>query len=140
MTAVLSTVTHYNKSWIFMDASSQQQTMLTYKPLLIGTVVGGMRGAEHRRGVAKGGRGQIGREVVGEERMRARGKETRREDLLHGAAPGEANRFSYGTEIPGILLEPEGSLPHSQVHATYPYPETARSSSYPHITLPDDPS
>jgi hypothetical protein len=28
-------------------------------------------------------------------------------------------------------VEPEGSLPHSQVPATFPYPEPARSSSYP---------
>jgi hypothetical protein len=28
-------------------------------------------------------------------------------------------------------MEPEGSLPHSQVPATYPYPEPARSSPYP---------
>jgi hypothetical protein len=37
-------------------------------------------------------------------------------------------------------MEPEGSLPHSQEPATCPYPEPARSSSYPHIPLPDDPS
>ena len=34
----------------------------------------------------------------------------------------------------------EGSLPHSQVPATCPYPEPARSSPYPHIPLPEDPS
>jgi len=28
-------------------------------------------------------------------------------------------------------MEPEGSLPHSQVPATYIYPEPARSSPYP---------
>jgi len=28
-------------------------------------------------------------------------------------------------------MEPEGSLPHSQVQATCPYPEPARSSPYP---------
>jgi len=37
-------------------------------------------------------------------------------------------------------MEPEGSLPHSQVSATCPYTESARSSSHPHITLPEDPS
>jgi len=37
-------------------------------------------------------------------------------------------------------MESEGSLPHSQVTATYPYPEPARSSPYPHILLPEDPS
>ena len=30
-------------------------------------------------------------------------------------------------------MEPEGSLPHSQVPATCPYPEPARSSPYPHF-------
>jgi hypothetical protein len=30
-------------------------------------------------------------------------------------------------------MEPEGSLPHSQVPATCPYPELARSSPFPHI-------
>jgi len=34
-------------------------------------------------------------------------------------------------------MEPVGSLPHSQVPATCPYPEPARSSSYPHILLPE---
>ena len=33
-------------------------------------------------------------------------------------------------------MEPEGSLPHTQVPATYPYPEPARSSPYGHIPLP----
>jgi len=33
------------------------------------------------------------------------------------------------------LYEPDGSLPHSQVPATCPYPEPARSSTYPHISL-----
>jgi len=37
-------------------------------------------------------------------------------------------------------MEPEGSLPHSQVPANCPYPEPARSSPYPHIPLPEDPS
>ena len=31
-------------------------------------------------------------------------------------------------------MEPEGSLPHSQVPATSPYPEPARSSPYPHTS------
>ena len=43
----------------------------------------------------------------------------------------EANRFSASQEIPHILWNPEGSLPHSQVPATCPYPEPARSSPYP---------
>jgi len=37
-------------------------------------------------------------------------------------------------------MESEGSLPHSQVSATCPYPEPARSSRYPHIPLSEDPS
>jgi len=32
-------------------------------------------------------------------------------------------------------METEGSLRHSQVPATCPYPEPARSSPYPHIPL-----
>ena len=31
-------------------------------------------------------------------------------------------------------MEPEGSLPHSQEPATYPYPEPDRSSQCPHPT------
>ena len=38
------------------------------------------------------------------------------------------------------FMDPEGSLPHSQVPAICPYPEPARSSPYPHVPLPDDPS
>jgi hypothetical protein len=37
-------------------------------------------------------------------------------------------------------MEPECSLPHSQVPATCPYPEPARSSLYTHIPVPEDPS
>jgi hypothetical protein len=35
-------------------------------------------------------------------------------------------------------MEFEGSLPQSQVPATCPCPEPARSSPYPHILLPED--
>jgi len=35
-------------------------------------------------------------------------------------------------------MESKGSLPQSQVPATCPYPEPARSSPYSHITLPED--
>ena len=35
-------------------------------------------------------------------------------------------------------MEPEGSLPHSQVPATCPYPVPARSSPYHHIPLLED--
>jgi len=38
------------------------------------------------------------------------------------------------------FMEPEGSLPHSQVPVTCPYPEPARSCPYTHIPLPEDPS
>jgi len=37
-------------------------------------------------------------------------------------------------------MELEDSLPHSQVLATCPYPEPARSSPYSHIPPPKDPS
>ena len=37
-------------------------------------------------------------------------------------------------------MEPEISLPHSQLPATCPYPESVRSSPYSHILLPEDPS
>jgi hypothetical protein len=35
-------------------------------------------------------------------------------------------------------METEGSLPHSQVPATCPYPKPDRSNSCPHILLPED--
>jgi len=38
------------------------------------------------------------------------------------------------------FMEPEGSLPQSQVPSNFPYPEPARSSPYTHILLPEDPS
>jgi len=37
-------------------------------------------------------------------------------------------------------MEPEGSVPHSQVHAICPYPEPHRSNPCTYITLPEDPS
>ena len=37
-------------------------------------------------------------------------------------------------------MEPESSLPQSQVPATCPYPVPARSSPHPYIQLPEDPS
>ena len=37
-------------------------------------------------------------------------------------------------------MEPEGSLPHSQVPATCPHPEPDRSCPFPHTPLPEDPS
>ena len=35
-------------------------------------------------------------------------------------------------------MEPEGSLPQSQVPAICPYPEPARSSQHYHFPLPED--
>jgi hypothetical protein len=37
-------------------------------------------------------------------------------------------------------MGPEGSLPHSQMTTTFPYPESSRSSPYNHIPIPEDPS
>jgi len=37
-------------------------------------------------------------------------------------------------------MEPEGSLPHSQVPAACPYIESAPSNPYPQIPSPKDPS
>ena len=37
-------------------------------------------------------------------------------------------------------MSPEGSLPHSQVPATCPYPKPPPSSPYPFIPLPEDPT
>jgi len=52
----------------------------------------------------------------------------------------EANQFSASQEIPPYFMEPESSLPHSQVPATCPYPEPARSSPYTHIPLLEESS
>ena len=52
----------------------------------------------------------------------------------------EANWFAASQEIPRILMEPEGSLPHSQASATCPYPGPAQSSPHTHIPPPGDPS
>jgi hypothetical protein len=37
-------------------------------------------------------------------------------------------------------METKRSLPHSQVPATYAYPEPAQYSLHPYIPLPEDPS
>ena len=52
----------------------------------------------------------------------------------------EAHRISASQEIPRILWNAEGSLPHSQVPATCPCPEPDQTSLCPHIPLPEDPS
>jgi hypothetical protein len=53
----------------------------------------------------------------------------RQPDLLHWAE----------SRNPPHFIEPEGSLPHSQVPAICFYPEPAQSSPYPNIRLPEDP-
>ena len=52
----------------------------------------------------------------------------------------EANWFAASQEIPRIFMEPEVSLPHSQVPAACPYPGPAQSSPHTHIPPPGDPS
>ena len=37
-------------------------------------------------------------------------------------------------------MEPQGSLPHSQVPIIFPYPEPSQSSPYPNIPVPEHPS
>ena len=51
----------------------------------------------------------------------------------------KANSFSAGQEIPLHFMEHEGSLPHSQVPATCPYPESSQIQSMPPLPLPEDP-
>jgi hypothetical protein len=43
-------------------------------------------------------------------------------------------------KIPHIFMEPEGSLPYSQVPATCPYPEPTLSSPHTSLQFPEDPS
>ena len=50
----------------------------------------------------------------------------------------EANWSAASQEIPLIFMEPEGSSPHSQAHATCLYPELALFSPHTHIPLPED--
>ena len=53
----------------------------------------------------------------------------------------DANRFSASQEIPPPhFMEPEGSLQHLQVPATYPFPKPDQSNPWTHIPLPEDPS
>ena len=51
----------------------------------------------------------------------------------------EVNRFLASQQIPLILWNPEGSLPHPQVPDTR-HPQPDRFSSCPHIPLPEDTS
>jgi hypothetical protein len=52
----------------------------------------------------------------------------------------EANQCAASQEIPRIFMEPEGSLPYSQVAVTYPYPEPTPPSPHHHLQLPEHPS
>jgi hypothetical protein len=44
--------------------------------------------------------------------------------------------FAASQEIPRIFMEPEGSLPYSQVSATCPYSEPTPSSPHHPLQLP----
>src|SRR5215471_17637657 len=48
--------------------------------------------------------------------------------------------FAASQEIPRIFMEPESSLPYSQVPATRPYPKPTPSSPHDSLQLPEDPS
>ena len=51
-------------------------------------------------------------------------------DSMEYSPPSEANSFSPSQEIPRILWNPKGSLPHSQEPVTCPYPEPYQSNPY----------
>jgi hypothetical protein len=52
----------------------------------------------------------------------------------------KAKQFAASQKFPHIFTEPEGSLPYSQVPATYPYPEPTPFSPPHRLQLPEDPS
>jgi hypothetical protein len=54
----------------------------------------------------------------------------------------EANQFAATSSqvIHRIFMEPEGSLPYSQVPATCPYPEPTPSSPHNPLQVPEEPS
>jgi len=60
--------------------------------------------------------------------------------LLHGAGSLRSQQVFSLSRNSSHFIEPEGSSPQSQVPATCPYSQPARSSPYPHIPLPGDPS
>src|SRR5215468_6331814 len=62
--------------------------------------------------------------------------------LLHGAESflRSWSVFAASQEIPCIFMEPESSLPYSQVPATRPYPEPTPSSPHDSLQLPEDPT
>src|SRR5215475_14004633 len=61
--------------------------------------------------------------------------------LLHGAESFLISWpvFAASQEIPCIFMEPETSLPYSQLPATHPYPEPTPSSPHDSLQLPEDP-
>jgi hypothetical protein len=50
---------------------------------------------------------------------------------MEQSSSGEANSHSANEEIPHFYMEPKGSLPRSQGHATGPYTEPDESN--PHL-------
>jgi hypothetical protein len=62
--------------------------------------------------------------------------------LLHGAESflRSSPVFAASQEIPRIFMEPESSLPYSQVPAIRPYPEPTTSSPHDPLKLSEDPS
>src|SRR5215468_5436235 len=62
--------------------------------------------------------------------------------LLHGARSFLRSWpvFAASQEIPSIFMEPESSLPYSQVPSIHPYPEPTPSSPHDSLQLPEDPS
>ena len=59
---------------------------------------------------------------------------------MQHSSSSEATMSSASQKIPPYFVQPEGSLPHSQVPATYPCPEPIDPVHTPYITLPEDPS
>src|SRR5215472_842634 len=61
--------------------------------------------------------------------------------LLHGAESFLRSWpvFAASQEIPCIFMEPESSLPYSQVPATCPYPEPTPSSPHDSLQVSEDP-
>jgi hypothetical protein len=52
----------------------------------------------------------------------------------------EANQFAASQEIHSIFMEPEGSLPYSQMPATCPYTKPTPSSPHNTLQLPENTS
>jgi hypothetical protein len=61
-------------------------------------------------------------------------------NFMEQSPSSEANRFVASREIPRIFMEPERSLPYSQVPTTCPYPEPTPSSPHHPLQLSEDPS